>query len=84
MLQVWRSIGRMKLQVECYSGHKGDESPVRFRLDDRKYTVEEILDQWYGPDHVYFKCSVDDGNLCILRRSVPDGPWELVSFRKST
>jgi hypothetical protein len=43
-------------------------------------TVEEILDQWYGPDHVYFKCRVDKDNLYILRRAVPDGPWELVSL----
>jgi hypothetical protein len=73
----------MELQVECYSGQKADERPVRFRLDDHEYRVEEILDQWYGPDHVYFKCRVDDDNLYILRRTVPDGPWELVSFRKS-
>lgn len=75
----------MKLQVECYSGRKADEKPVRFRLDGNEYVVEEVLDQWYGPEDVFFKLRADDGNLYILRHqtSVPEGEWELVSFRKS-
>ena len=39
----------MKLRVECYSGHKADERPVRFYLGEQLRMVEEILDQWYGP-----------------------------------
>ena len=47
--------------------------------------VEEVLDQWYGPEHAFFKLRADDGNLHILRHetSVPDGEWELVSFREA-
>jgi hypothetical protein len=37
----------MKLEVDCYSGRTGDERPVRFRLEDCQYMVEEVLDQWY-------------------------------------
>jgi len=55
------------LQVECYSGQKADERPLRFRLGDRDYLVEEVLDQWYGPEDTYFKIRADDGNLYILR-----------------
>jgi hypothetical protein len=46
--------------------------------------VEEVLDQWYGPQDSFFKVRADDGNLYILRRetSVPDGLWHLESFRK--
>ena len=40
----------MKLPVECYAGGKADERPVRVQLDNRDYLVEEVLDQWYGPD----------------------------------
>jgi hypothetical protein len=74
----------MNVQVECYSGRKAEEKPVRFRLDEHKYIVEEVLDQWYGPDHVFFKLRADDGNVYILRHqtSVPDGAWELISFRE--
>ncbi len=76
----------MKIEVNCYSGRKGDERPVRFRLDDRLFKVEELLDQWYGPDDVFYKVRADDGKLYILRQetSSPNGHWYLVSFREST
>ena len=44
-----------------------DERPLRFRLDGHEYLVEEVVDQWYGPEHAFFKLRVDDGNLYILR-----------------
>ena len=74
----------MHVQVECYAGRKAEERPVRFRLDEHEYTVEEVLDTWYGPEHVFFKIRADAGCLYILRHrtSVPDGDWELVSFRE--
>jgi len=36
-----------KLSVECYSGRKADERPVRFWLGGKQYQVETVLDQWY-------------------------------------
>ena len=74
----------MKLEVDCYAGRKADERPVRFRLDGHEYMVEEVLDQWYGPEDVFYKVRADDGNLYILRQqtSVPGKPWDLVSFRR--
>ena len=73
----------MKIEVVCYSGYKGDERPVRFRLSGRGYVVEELLDQWYGPQDVFFKVRANDGSVYILRRhsSVPEGEWSLESFR---
>jgi hypothetical protein len=77
-------VNWMKLEVECYSGFKADERPVRFRLDERQYLVEEIVDQWYGTQDVFYKVRADDGNIHILRRetSTPEGSWHLVSFRQ--
>src|ERR1017187_9679248 len=73
----------MKVEVVCYSGYKGDERPVRFRLGGEDYFVEELLDQWYGPEDVFFKVRANDGNVYILRRrsSAPDGEWCLESAR---
>jgi hypothetical protein len=75
----------MRVQVECYAGRIADERPVRFRLDGHEHTVKEVLDRWYGPEDVFFKVHADDGNVYVLRHrtSVPDGEWDLVSFRKS-
>jgi len=74
----------MRIEVECYAGRKANERPRRFRLDEHEYTVEEVLDTWYGPEHVFFKIRADAGGLYILRHqtSVPDGDWDLVSFRE--
>lgn len=71
----------MRLQVQCYSGRKADERPVRFRMGDSDYMVEEILDQWYGPNDQFYKVRADDGNLYILRQNLDDGEWSLESFR---
>ena len=71
----------MKLEVDCYAGRKGDERPLRFRLDDRAYVVEEVLEQWYGPEGVFYKVRADDGKLYVLgqQESLPGGSWHLVS-----
>ena len=59
----------MKLEVECCSGFKADERPVRFRLDERQYLIEEIVDQWYGTQDVFYKVRADDGSStsCAVR-----------------
>ena len=72
-----------RLEVECYSGRKADERPVRFTMGEHVYIVEELLDQWYGPDDNYFKVQADDGNLYILRRRNSSGEWSLESFRRA-
>jgi hypothetical protein len=73
----------MRVKVYCYSGRKAEERPVRFRLDRHEYMVEQELDQWYGPEHVFFKVRTYDGNVYILRHqiSAPDADWDLMSFR---
>ena len=73
----------MRVAVECYAGRIADERPVRFRLDEHEYMVEEVLDQWYGPEHLFFEVRAGDGKVYILRHetSLPDGDWGLVSFR---
>ena len=45
----------MSVQVVCYSGRKADERPIRFRLEGRDYVVREVVDQWYGPEDIFFK-----------------------------
>ena len=73
----------VRLFVECYAGRTGDERPVRLRLDG-PHIVGSVLDQWYGPEHMFFKVRADDGNLYILshKTSAPEGEWERVSIYK--
>ena len=74
----------MNVNVECYSGRKADERPVRFHLEGKQHSVEAALDQWYDPESIFYKVRADGGNRYILRQqtSTPDGAWDLVSFRQ--
>jgi len=76
----------LMLKVECYSGYKADERPLRFTPlahEGRTYEVEEVLDQWYGEGYQCFKVRADDGNLYILRHTATEDAWTLDSFRRN-
>ena len=73
----------MRLEVQCYAGYKADEWPTSFQLGQRAYAVVEVLDQWYGPDDIFYKVRADDGNLYILRHSGQTGDWTLESYRRA-
>ena len=66
------------------SGNKADERPVRFYLGEQLRMVEDILDQWYGPNDIFFKVRADDGNLYILSTGTSNAgrEWSLESFRE--
>lgn len=69
---------KISLKVETYSGYKADERPVSFTLVNRTFQVKEILDQWYGVDHTYYKLIADDLNLYIIRHDKESDEWEMV------
>jgi hypothetical protein len=35
--------------------------PLRFRIGDRDHIIEEIVEQWYGPDDSFYRVRTDDG-----------------------
>jgi len=74
------------LKVECYSGYKADERPLRFSFRDsagaRVFEVREVLDQWYGLGYRCFKILADDGNFYVLRHQETEDSWRLDSFRR--
>lgn len=75
-----------ELKVECYSGYRADERPLRFAFRASAgaptYEVREVLDQWYGIGYRCFKVRADDGNIYILRHQESEGCWQLDSFRR--
>jgi len=74
----------MDLRVECYSGYRGEETPRRFYLGDRRIEVSEVIDRWLGPDHRYFKVRGDDGVQYILRHDHESQRWELILLARET
>jgi hypothetical protein len=63
------------VRVECYAGHRGEESPRRFWLADQVIEIETILDRWLTPDHRYFKVRDPRGNRYVLRHDVAADQW---------
>ena len=76
----------LHLKVDCYSGFKADERPLRFSYVDKPggqvFEVREVLDQWYGVGYHCFKVLADDGNFYILRHQEAEDNWVLDSFRR--
>jgi hypothetical protein len=72
----------MDLKVDCYSGHRGEETPRRLHLGSRSVEVVEIIDRWYGPDHRYLKLKGDDGAVYLLRHDERADRWELTMFQR--
>ncbi len=70
----------MTIRVECYAGHRGEETPRRFHLDGRTVEIEEVLDRWLAPEHRYFKLRGADGATYILRHETQSGDWDLVLY----
>ena len=65
------------VRVECYAGHRGEETPRALIIGDRRVEVIEVLDRWLAPDHRYFKVKGDDGDVYIVRQEATSGAWEL-------
>lgn len=73
------------LEVECYSGYKADERPIRFRTGGAVFEIERILDQWCTPDGPCFRVRTSRGDY-ILRHYSEVDIWTLTPsparFRK--
>lgn len=74
--------GGIRLMVTCHEESRANERPLRFFLGEQRYEVTDVIDRWYGPDHLYFKVRADDGNIYILRCDEINDEWELELFQK--
>ncbi len=72
----------LTIDVECYAGYRGEETPRSFRLGGKTIGVTEIVDRWLAPDHRYFKLIGNDGDTYIIRHDERSQRWELTLFRR--
>ena len=73
-----------EIQVECYAGHKGGETPRAFTYLGRRYEITEIVDRWYeagrdpkAPQHDYFKVRTKEGENFLIRFTPRYQSWTL-------
>jgi len=69
------------VQVECYSGYKANERPVRLKLHDGAREIVALEDRWYSPGATYFRVLVDDGDRYLLCHQEGQDVWRLTGYR---
>lgn len=69
------------IRVECYAGHRGEETPRRFFIGDKSIEIEQIIDCWLAPEYRYFKVRVSENDIYILRHDELTHRWELTMFQ---
>ena len=71
----------LRIGVECYAGHRGEQTPRTLILGDRRLEVAEVVDAWLAPDHRYFKLKDAAGDTYVVRHDERSDTWELTMFR---
>jgi len=66
--------------VECYAGHRGEQTPRTLILGDHRISVTEVLDAWLAPGYRYFKLKGADGDTYLVRHDERSNTWELTMF----
>jgi hypothetical protein len=69
----------LPIHVDAYSGHKANERPRQFVLDEQVYEIAAVLDQWYEPTATYFKVQTVEGRIYLLRYHEETDEWALQS-----
>ena len=69
------------VRVECYSGHKAEERPVRLLFEGRTLEIAVVEYRWYSPGATYFRVLAEDGDRYVLRHDDGQDVWSLTAFR---
>lgn len=72
------------VKVECYSGYKAEERPIRIVFAAQTLEVAEVEDRWYSPGATYFRIRVANGERYVLCRQDAQDVWSLTAFRAAT
>lgn len=72
------------IEVESYSGYKGEESPRAFTHQGKRYAIKAIIDRWdeagldpREPRQNYFKVETETGDIFLLRHTPRFEAWTL-------
>jgi hypothetical protein len=70
----------MNIEVKCYAGYRGEETPQSLSLGGQEMAITRVLDRWLAPDHRYFKVETKDRDIYILRHDPQQDRWEMVYY----
>lgn len=77
------------IKVECYAGHKADETPRKIFLNDEWLDVIEVIDRWHQtkPDPEwpladYFKVVCSNNLICLIKHDLESDEWFFIKSWK--
>ncbi len=68
------------IEVECRPGHGGEPTPHVLHFGRTRVAVTELVDNWPGREHHYFKLLGEDGATYIVRHDLSAECWELAFY----
>ena len=71
----------LSIEIECYAGHRGEQTPRTLIVGEQRISVARVLDAWLAPDYRYFKLRGEDGDTYLVRHDERANNWELTMFR---
>ena len=71
----------LSVGVECYAGHRGEQTPRSLIVGDHRISVAEVLVAWLASDYGYFKLKGADGDPYLVRHDERSNTSELTMFR---
>jgi len=77
-------VAEQIVRVECYSGHKAEERPVRILFERHTLEIAETEDRWYSPGATYFRVLAESGDRYVLRHDDAQDVWSLTAFRQAS
>ena len=74
------------IEVNCYSGYKGEEAPRKFIFQDNEFVIKEILEYWYErsfepqtPVEENFKVKTETKETYRIKHNHNSNTWYLLS-----
>jgi hypothetical protein len=70
----------MTVEVECYAGYAGEETPIAFRDDGTRVLIASVLDRWRTPTARCFRVQAYSGRIYVLSQDLGTLAWRIESM----
>ena len=74
-------MSEKSIHVECYSGFKADERPVKIWLEGELKEIVDVEDSWYSPGETFFRILLTNGDRYVLRHVEAQDLWTIQAYR---
>ena len=74
-------MAELLVRVECHSGYRAEERPLRILFEGHTLEIAEMEDRWYSPGATYYRVLAESGDRYVLRHDDAQDVWSLTAFR---